>query len=356
MRSKRLLFIVVSIGMGAATAVSVAALALAWRSSTRRVQRADSATLKTQLDRNPKALYVYDEATSYRLKPLYTGFRWGTGNSPHETNSRGFLGRAEIDPTPSVRKVVFLGDSVTYGDAVPFETVFVSVMQQMAGSEWQLVNTGTPGWSTHQELQFYDHYLRDVPWRAVVIVFCLNDLVEYEWIWGGERALQLSDEMTALGGLRELTAATAKGLELRALRTRFRRRPSTAVLAELNTATLRAWDRNDWRTYSDHTLGPWLANRGSMPVMIVMAPAREQLKALALGAARDQVLWPQQQMQTLCARTGVACVDPVDELRSAGTIAEAEQLFRDDLHFSELGHAALARILWPRLEALVAQR
>jgi hypothetical protein len=28
-------------------------------------------------------------------------------------------------------------------------------------------------------------------------------------------------------------------------------------------------------------------------------------------------------------------------------------LFRDELHFSEVGHAALAGVLWPRLRAFV---
>src|SRR5207249_294185 len=111
---------------------------------------------------------------------LYKGFRWESWDFPHATNSRGLLGSAEIDPAPAVGKVVFLGDSVTYGDAVPFENVFVSLMQGLAGPEWQLLNAGTPGWSTHQELRYFDRYLWDVNWRAVVIVFCLNDLVKFE--------------------------------------------------------------------------------------------------------------------------------------------------------------------------------
>src|SRR5262245_13882107 len=295
--AKRAVFIGFSIAMGTVAALAASVLLVEWRRPPARKTRPDDvAAVRAQLDLNPKAVFVYDEMTSYRLRPLYEELRWGGWNTPHETNSRGLLGSAEIDPSPDVRKVLFLGDSVTYGDAVPYDSVFVSLMQQMAGPGWQLLNAGTPGWSTHQELRYFDQYLWDVNWRAVVIVFCLNDLIKFEWDWGGERSLHMTDETAELDGLRGLTAKTAKGLELLSLRKRFRAQRATAALAELNSATLRAWSPGDWQAYADTVLLPWLQTRGSVPVMIVFAPARDQLKALALGAPRDKVLWPQRQM------------------------------------------------------------
>jgi lysophospholipase L1-like esterase len=355
-KTKRRIFIAASVALSAAVALTASAVALAWRHGGRRVSRSDYEALQTQLDKNPKALYVFDEATSYRLKPLYRGSRWGTKASPHETNSRGLLGAAEIDPSPAVRKVVFLGDSVTYGDAVPFDKAFVSLLQATAGPTWQILNAGTPGWSTHQELRYFDRYLWDVNWRAVVIVFCLNDLVKFEWVWRSERAINMTDEIAALDGLRGLKKETTKSLELMALRTRLRAHRSTAVLAELNSASLRAWTPDDWQSYADTVLEPWLRTRGSVPVMIVIAPAREQLKALALGAPRERALWPQHQMLAICARAEIVCVDPIDDLQSARTVEEADRLFRDDLHFTEAGHAALARVLWPKLLSFVEQQ
>jgi len=354
--SKRAVFIGSSIAMGTVAALAASVLLVEWRRPPARKTRPnDVAAVRAQLDSNPKALFVYDEMTSYRLKPLYKGFRWGGWNTPHETNSRGLLGSAEIDPSPDVRKVIFLGDSVTYGDAVPYDSVFVSLMQQMAGPGWQLLNAGTPGWSTHQELRYFDQYLWDVPWRAVVIVFCLNDLVKFEWVWRSEREFSMTDELAALDGLRGLKAETTKALELAALRRKFRARPATAALAALNSATLRAWSPGDWQIYADTVLGPWLRSRGSVPVMIVIMPARDQLKALALGAGRREVLRPQQEMKSICARAAVPCIDPIDALRAPGA-PEPDELFRDDLHLSEHGHAALATLLWPRLHAFAEQQ
>src|SRR5262245_40459815 len=200
--AKRAVFIGFSIAMGTVAALAASVLLVEWRRPPARKTRPDDvAAVRAQLDLNPKALFVYDEATSYRLKPLYKGFRWGGWNIPHETNSRGLLGPAEIDPSPDIRKVVFLGDSVTYGDAVPYDRVFGSLMQEMAGAGWQLLNAGTPGWSTHQELRYFDRYLWDVPWRSVVIVFCLNDLIKFEWVWRDEHEFSMTDELAALDGL-----------------------------------------------------------------------------------------------------------------------------------------------------------
>jgi len=350
-RPKRLLFIVTSIVLGVGVALAASALVLARRHPPK-LSKADRLRQEAELVRRLKGLYVYDDATSYRLKPLFHGFRWGTYDI-HETNSRGLLGSAEIDPSRDVQKAVFLGDSVTYGDAVALDKVFVTLMQGMAGPGWQLLNAGTPGWSTHQELRYFDRYLWDVNWRAVVIVFCLNDLVKFEWDWGGEGELHMTDEIAQLDGLRGLTARTAKGLELMSLRNSFRSQPATAALADLNSATLRAWSPADWKTYADGTLVPWLQTRGSVPVMIVIAPVRDQVKALALGAPRERVLFPQRQMQAICAQNRITCVDPIDALRVAGTADEADQLFRDDLHLSEAGHRALAAIMWPQLQAFV---
>ena len=350
--SKRFVFAVFGITLGATIAVGAAALVLRWRDHAHQVKPADYAAIQANLDYNPKSLYIFDKETSYRLKPLYRGSRWGTKDSPHETNSRGLLGAAEINLSPAVRKVVFLGDSVTYGDAVAFESVFVSRMQELAGAGWQLMNAGTPGWSTHQELRYFDQYLSDVPWRAIVIVFCLNDLVRYEWVWRSDRLLSLSDEMRAVTGFSYVEAQAAKAFELVALRNRLRKTPSTAVLADINTAVLRAWDLDDWNTYEREILGPWLARHRGLPVLIAIAPAREQLKALALGARRDEVLVPQRRLGRICERAHVTCVDPIDALESL----DPDGIFLDDLHFTEAGHAAIAGYLWPRVEDMVEHR
>lgn len=356
-RATRAVFIMVSIVLGTVAALGSATLVLRWRRPAAGRSRPDDvATIQQQLDRNPKALYVYDDETSYRLKPLYKGFRWGSWNTPHETNSRGLLGSSEIDPSSDVHKVIFLGDSVTYGDAVPYATAFVTLMQTTAGPGWQLMNAGTPGWSTYQELHYYDRFLWDIPWRAVVIVFCLNDLVKFEWVWRNEREFEMTDELAELDGLRGLTSQTAKAIELASLRRSFRARPATAPLASLNSAALRAWSTGDWRDYANTVLEPWLRTHRTVPVMIVLAPVRDQLKALALGAPRRDVLKPQQEMRSICERMHVECLDPIDAIRAAKTTDEADELYRDELHLTEHGHAVFAAWLWPHVRAFAEQQ
>jgi hypothetical protein len=92
-------------------------------------------------------------------------------------------------------------------------------MQQLRGGSYQIANAGTPGWSTHQEFKYFDKYLSHIDWDAVVIVFCLNDLMRYECGYGGESGFTMSDEIKEFGG-RELTNDTQAGLRLASLRLR----------------------------------------------------------------------------------------------------------------------------------------
>ncbi len=101
----------------------------------------------------------------------------------------------------SVRKILFLGDSVAYGEHVPYEDTFISRIARAAGPAYQLLNTGCPGWSTHQELEAYRKYFSDIPVEAVVIIFVLNDLLHFEWVWRDDHSFQMSAELRGLGGL-----------------------------------------------------------------------------------------------------------------------------------------------------------
>jgi len=156
--------------------------------------------LKRRLEEDPKSIFIFDSYTSYRLKPSFKGLRHDSKTLPHVTNSRGILGEEELNPDPSVKKILFLGDSVAYGEHVPYEDVFISRMAEQAGNGYQLLNAGCPGWSTHQELAAYRQYFSDLPIDEVVVIFALNDLLRFEWVWRDDNSFQMSTELWGLGG------------------------------------------------------------------------------------------------------------------------------------------------------------
>jgi len=193
-----------------------------------------------------------------------------------------------------------------------------------------------------------------VDWRAVLLVFCLNDLVDFEWEYKSGEGVQLSDEMTDAGSGLSVTSETEAGLTLAALRLRFRRDPATAPLAEQTNTTLWAWNDGKWNRYLADTLGPFVSPRSGPPVFIVIAPTQSQLQSLNRGGSRSTVLYPQVRMQTFCAQHALTCIDLSDAFRDV-TSDDLSKFFLDDLHFSEEGHRLVADYLWPRVNAILKQ-
>ena len=322
------------------------ALWLAWKAvwpEPGRLAPSDVAALKKMLDdnRTPRGLYLYDPYTRYRFKPNFHGLRHGAGTLPHVTNSLGLLGSREIDSSPDVTRILLLGDSVTYGDGIAFADTFVAQMQVLAGPSFQLANSACPGWNTQQQLAFYQHYLGDVQWDVVVVVFCLNDLARFRWARTplGRYEMIMSEDDTA-AAKRHLVAA----------RERFRQSAATRALAEHDDATLMAWDPTRWPAYLDDLLTPFLEQHKRQAIALVALPSRYQLEALALGAEPATALFPQRQLDHFSRRHGVAFIDAAEAFDLADQEAVRAAFRPDDyLHFSPAGHRQLAEFLWPRL-------
>jgi GDSL-like lipase/acylhydrolase family protein len=304
--------------------------------------------LKKRLEKDPKSIFIFDSNTSYRLKPSFNGLRHDSKTLPHITNSLGILGEEEINPDPSVRKILFLGDSVTYGEHVPYEDVFISRMAEEAGDGCQLLNTGCPGWSTHQELEAFRQYFSELPIDTVVIVFTLNDLLRFEWVWRNDKSFQMSAELRGLGGLAH-SKMTARALK--EVRGRFRNTPKLQPLANLNNTCLNSYLLPKWVDWCN-LIQPAISEITDNKRLIVIAvPARPQLESLNLGGDPDTVLLPQRQLKQFCAENGIEYINLVEAFRKDGIGDYDSSLFLHGahgiLHLSSEGHKRAAGFLYP---------
>jgi hypothetical protein len=318
--------------------------------------------LEHLLDDNPNEIFMFDEATSYRYKPSFRGNRTRANHLqnrpavtyPHVTNSLGLIGPEEVNADPRRTRLLLLGDSVTYGAWVDFHDTFPARLQAMGAGVCQIAIGACEGWSTKQELAFHDKYLRHLPWNVIVLVFCLNDLVDFEWVYKSSAGFQLSQEMAEAGTGLSKTNQSIAGLKLAARRLRFAEDARTEPLAKQTNTTLWAWDADKWQAYLDNTLAPFVHRRERPPVAIVIAPTKWQLESLQLGADPQIVLYPQFRLESFCRDERLTCIDLVEAFpRHAAT--PLDTLFLDDLHFSEEGHAVVARYLWPRLIAVLRE-
>ncbi|MFH1039078.1 MAG: SGNH/GDSL hydrolase family protein [PVC group bacterium] len=311
------------------------------------LDREQTEELRDQLDHNLKSIFIFDPQTSYRLKPSFRGLRHDSPTLPHVTNSRGILGDAEVNPDPSIRKVLFLGDSVAYGEHIPYEKVFISRMEEAAGPSRQLLNAGCPGWSTHQELEAYRLYLSDLPVDTVAIVFTLNDLLRFEWVWRDESSFQMSAELRGLGGLAH-SRLTARSL--RELRDRFWNDPGLRPLADLNNTCLNAYLPGRWSRFIEEIRPAVRKIAGEKRLIVIGSPARPQLEALDRGADPETVLFPQRRMERFCAEEGIEFIDLLEVFLPMGKGYDPALFLHDDrglLHLSQKGHEKVAEYLWP---------
>lgn len=124
---------------------------------------------------------------------LFAPDRFGTsyGNAPSST-SVAFEEVVHIDrhgyrvphpdyryPSQPARRILFIGDSVTFGVGVREEDSFVGLLRK-AYPTWSIENASAAGYSPLDYLNVVSHIL-DMKQRYddVVIVICLNDILYY---------------------------------------------------------------------------------------------------------------------------------------------------------------------------------
>jgi GDSL-like lipase/acylhydrolase family protein len=357
---KKLAAVALGTGVGALLAVGTAEVWGVWHGPHGPVTAAERTQLQHLLDDNPNAIFMFDPATSFRYKPGFHGYRLrpahlGAKNRidyPHVTNSLGLIGADEVSADPARAKVLLLGDSVAYGVWIDGNDAFPARLQQLAGPAYQLLLAACEGWSTKQEIAFYDSHLRGIDWREILIVFALNDLVDFEWTFDTPTRPRLTEEILSVGNGGTRTNQTIGGLKLAARKRQFASDPKTAPLAGQTNTVLWSWEDDRWDRYLAQTLTPFVERKDHPRVSIVMAPTEGQLRALALGAPATAVLHPQLRLNAFCEREGMTCIDLVEAF--AGTAPEQlGSMYLDDLHFSEAGHAAVAAYLWPRIKDLL---
>ncbi|MCP3964235.1 MAG: SGNH/GDSL hydrolase family protein [bacterium] len=137
-----------------------------------------------QVDRRFGPPTTYDEVVGWRYRPNVTSrHRTAAFDIEIRTDGNGRRG-APGGPAEGRPRVVFVGDSVTFGWGNPAEDIFPSLIGRMLDVE--VVNLGVSGYGTGQEyLVLRQHGLPLEP-SAVVLTFNPNDLMEVvaDWKYG----------------------------------------------------------------------------------------------------------------------------------------------------------------------------
>ena len=151
--------------------------------------------------RGTPGFFLGDPMRGQRLAPNYTG--WFAGVPVH-INSLELRDDREyaLDKKPSTFRILFLGDSVTFGHGSVAEHAYPALLERLLREwrpdvDWQVWNAAVPGYNTSQELA---HLLQVGPAfqpDLVVIGFFPNDLVANYTVVPAGRMARVASAVTS---------------------------------------------------------------------------------------------------------------------------------------------------------------
>jgi len=135
---------------------------------------------------NPKrgtpGLFLTDAVRGQRFTTNYTGWFAGV---PIRINNLGFRDPRDyaLAKGPHTFRIVFLGDSVTFGHSSVYEHTYPYLLEQRLKQwrpdiDWQVWNLGVPGYNTSQELAHLKEVGPQFAPDLVIVGFFENDLVD----------------------------------------------------------------------------------------------------------------------------------------------------------------------------------
>ncbi len=128
-------------------------------------------------DRLPKQLFVEAPATGVRLRPNTQVLATTSDFSvSYRINQFGHRDRDhDRDKPPGVVRILALGDSMTFGEGVPYGGRYTDVAED-ALEGLEIINTGVPGWGLDQELVYLA--TDGIQWNPDVVLFFVSKAQE----------------------------------------------------------------------------------------------------------------------------------------------------------------------------------
>ena len=286
---------------------------------------------------------IKDDALGYRLNPQRPGIN-------HLS-----VRHTEI----SVPKPHDLYRVVVLGDSIPWDTPgFVTYIRDMlAGHDhFEIINAGIPGYTTYQEVLFFEQSLSQTDPDLVILTYCLNDNHKFlhrfdekaHMLWTQEamESLEAQSFVDKLVGRSYILSE----IKVRFIATTAQRRARTCDFPWQCTYDFHiAWLDEPWDAFERHirTLKSRVEGKNGR-LAIVVFPYEPQLDEAALAKNAAYVLKPQSRVNDVCARQSLPCLDLFPLFRQRH--AEKLKLFRDGIHLTEAGHRLTAKAIYAFLQ------
>ena len=288
-----------------------------------------------------------DPRLLFEPRPDFEGFSEGT---TVRTNSLGLRERElPLDKPAGVVRVLFLGDSVTFGTGVPNDGPFPRVLETSLaddpGPRVETVNAAVVGYNTTQELARLEAVGPAYRPDAVVVLFVVNDLLD---------AFSIFDHQYDPTGR---FAAQKIWLRRNSHLYRFLQNTYWRVSDELRrpgserAQAPRPRARVEERLGELRAIAEW-ARANDAGFLLALYPDNLE-DPVSPGPAGERVT-VRQELLSFAERFGHPVVDLSGALGDVRDPRAREFRLREDPHPSPAGHRAIAEVLAPPLRALLA--
>ena len=279
-----------------------------------------------------------------------------------KTNSLGYRNR-EIGQKKGAR-ILFLGDSITFGDYLSEEETFVRLVEGIArdnGEDWETINAGVGGISLQNELTILKETGLSTDPDVVVLGFYLNDFQESFFIPPVPLFLKSSRlayfAARAVGEIQYHVNTTFFDTNIDVWEKEFERnvalekgdyRKDEAAFNFLILNSFHDWG-GAWSPRSWETLKPYfeelkmLSIVNNFKLLFLVFPVRYQVDAMPIHD------FPQLQLKKIGAALDTPVLDVLPVLREKYE-ARNEQLFYDQCHHTPYGNRIIAAGLYTFLK------
>jgi lysophospholipase L1-like esterase len=281
---------------------------------------------------------VFDAELGYRLNPRIDGF-----------NSRSVRGDEITVPKPEKRhRIIYLGDSVPF-DNPGLVSITRDSLRQLGDVE--VINAGIPGYTSYQEVLFFEKYLLDTSPDVVVWTYCLNDNHRFLHRFDRDGRMLLTNEARARLALDPpWDAIVRRSYVLSRIHVGLaglgRPRQDSEFEWEARADFSIAWKDYSWVEYEENFQRMvHLTRQHGIKLVVVIVPFEPQLfHALTLEGQPERlgyVTRPQRSVIAVAEKYGVPYLDLLPAYLPE--YARGGRFFRDGIHLNPEGHAYTAR-------------
>ena len=297
--------------------------------------------------------YIVPVGTRFKMRPGVTVIvpeRYG--DIRYSFNRQGYRD-VDHDPARPGRRLLWLGDSVTFGLGVAQDRTYAArIARQLASRQpaWETVDEAIFAYDTRHEVETLEEDGLEYRPEVIVLQFYMNDFsISSPHPRFGD--VQWSDRLAALKNRLVYKSALylraqqlllgASYLLFHDARRRYFPRTLNADQPRFQSAYLAAHpDDATLPTFTALAAIGDLARRQGARLLVFITPDEVQLFTPRYDAIDRRVA-------AFCRRQGIPTFDPLPALRAR---ADRGRLFYDGIHYSDHGHAVVASLLLAALD------